>query len=169
VDLQAIRTSVDTRTKNLLETVTVTREYLHEDLGLMIQVETQMAKTLIDTTRRGLEAKITKKSKPGQSAGLVKEREPAQMPKLDGSISWAVIRRQFEIMAEHNGWKADDKTPYLIAALNNPAAHILHSVPTGAKYEEVTAVLENRYGYHHLEEAFHAQLRRRVQHAGESL
>jgi hypothetical protein len=67
VDLQAKRTSVDTRTKNHLETITDTRKYLHRDLGLMIQVETQMAKTLIDTTRRGLEAKITK-------AGALAER-----------------------------------------------------------------------------------------------
>jgi hypothetical protein len=47
VDLQTIRTFVDTRTKSLLETITDTREYLHEDLGVMIQVETQMTKTLI--------------------------------------------------------------------------------------------------------------------------
>jgi hypothetical protein len=36
-------------------------------------------------------------------------------------------------------------------------------------YEEVTEVLENRYGDHHLEEAFHAQLKRRIQHVRESL
>jgi hypothetical protein len=48
----------------------------------------------------------------------------------------------------------------LIATLNEPTAHILHSVPTGAKYKEVTVVLEDRYVDHHLEEAFHAQLRR---------
>jgi hypothetical protein len=29
-------------------------------------------------------------------------------------------------------------------------------------YKEITAVLKNCYGDHHLEEAFHAQLRRRV-------
>jgi hypothetical protein len=72
-------------------------------------------------------------------------------------------------MVEHNGWKADDKTACQIAALHKPAAHILHSVPSGGKYEEVTAVLENRYGEHHLVEAFRARLRRRVQHPRESL
>jgi hypothetical protein len=36
-------------------------------------------------------------------------------------------------------------------------------------YEEVIAVLENRYGDHHLEEALHAQLKRRAQRVGESL
>jgi hypothetical protein len=42
VDLQDIRTSVDTRTKNLLETITDTRDHLHEELGLIIQDEAQM-------------------------------------------------------------------------------------------------------------------------------
>jgi hypothetical protein len=42
--LTAHRTSVDTRTKNLLETITDTREHFHEKLGLMIQSEAQMTK-----------------------------------------------------------------------------------------------------------------------------
>jgi RNase adaptor protein for sRNA GlmZ degradation len=41
VDLQAIRTSVDTREKSLFETITDTREHLHEELGLTIQGEAQ--------------------------------------------------------------------------------------------------------------------------------
>jgi hypothetical protein len=57
----------------------------------------------------------------------------------------------------------------LIAALNEPAAHILQSVPTRATYEEGTVALENRYDDHRLEEAFHAQLKRRTQRIGESL
>jgi hypothetical protein len=52
--------------------------------------------------------------------------------------------------------------------LNEPAAHILYSVPTGAKYKEVTVVLENHYGDHYLAETFHAQLRK-SQHARKSL
>jgi DNA anti-recombination protein RmuC len=57
VDLQAIRTSVDMPKKSLLETIRDTREHLHEELGLMIQSETQMTKTLTDIMRRGLEAR----------------------------------------------------------------------------------------------------------------
>jgi hypothetical protein len=45
------------QTKSLLDTITDTREHLHEELGFMIQVEAQM-KTLIDTTQQGLEDKI---------------------------------------------------------------------------------------------------------------
>jgi hypothetical protein len=60
-------------------------------------------------------------------------------------------------MAELNGWTAGDK-----AALNEPAAHILRSVAPGETYEEITEVLVNGYGDHHLAESFRAQLRRRV-------
>jgi hypothetical protein len=45
LDLQAIRTSVDTLTKSLL--VTDTREHLHEELGLMILGEGKLTKSLI--------------------------------------------------------------------------------------------------------------------------
>jgi hypothetical protein len=79
------------------------------------------------------------------------------------------IPRQLKTVVEHNGWTPADKTTYLIAALNEPTANILHSVPTGTTYEEVTEVLKNCYSDHHLAEAFHAQLRRSVQHTGDSL
>jgi hypothetical protein len=49
VNLETIRMSVDTQTKNLLETITDTTERLHETLGLLTQVETQINKSLIDT------------------------------------------------------------------------------------------------------------------------
>jgi signal transduction protein with GAF and PtsI domain len=58
VDLQAIRTSLNTRTKSLLEVKKDTREHLHEEFGLMIQDEAQMTNTLKDTMRQGLTAKI---------------------------------------------------------------------------------------------------------------
>jgi hypothetical protein len=41
VDLQAVKTSLDTQMKSLLETIADTRKGLHEELGFMIQVETQ--------------------------------------------------------------------------------------------------------------------------------
>jgi PleD family two-component response regulator len=44
-----------------------------------------------------------------------------------------------------------------------------HSVPTEERYKEVTVVLDNHQGEHHLAVEFHAQLRRKVQHAGKSL
>jgi hypothetical protein len=56
---------------------------------------------------------------------------------------------------EHNDWMSCDKAACLITALNDPAAYIIYSVPTGANYEEVTAVPENSYGDYHLKAAFH--------------
>jgi hypothetical protein len=79
-----------------------------------------------------------------------------------------MFRQQFEIIAEHNYWTPCKKATYLIATLNELAAHIIHGVPTGATYEEVTEALKNRYG-NHLEAAFHPQLKRRTQLVGESL
>jgi hypothetical protein len=48
VDLEAIRMSVDKRTKSLLETVTHTKKNFHEEF----RVETQTMKALIEATRR---------------------------------------------------------------------------------------------------------------------
>jgi hypothetical protein len=53
--------------------------------------------------------------------------------------------------------------------LNEPAAPILHNVPTGATYGEATEGLENCYGDHHLEAAFHSQLKRKTQLIRETL
>lgn len=58
---------------------------------------------------------------------------------------------------------------YLHATLNEPAAHILHDICTGAMNEDVTEVLDNYYSDHHLEAVFHSQLKRRTQLIRESL
>jgi hypothetical protein len=39
MDLQAVKTSLDTRTKSLEETLADTRNDIHEELGLVFQVE----------------------------------------------------------------------------------------------------------------------------------
>jgi hypothetical protein len=59
-------------------------------------------------------------------------------------------------VAKHNDWTPVGKTAHLRTALNETTAHILQSVPAGAKYQEVTVVLEVRYGFHYLMEEFHA-------------
>jgi hypothetical protein len=43
--------------------------------------------------------------------------------------------------------------------LKEMAAHILHGIPTGAMYEEVTEICENHDNDHRLEAAFHSQLK----------
>jgi hypothetical protein len=44
MDLQAVKVSLDMRTKSLLETTADTRKDFHEELHLMTQVETQTTK-----------------------------------------------------------------------------------------------------------------------------
>jgi fumarate hydratase class II len=100
-DLQAIKTSVDKRTKSLLETIKDTREHLHKELGLMIQGEAQMTKTLIDTTRRGLEAKRAEvEARAQRSKGIGTGAGAAKLPKFNRTTSWAVFQNQFETVAE---------------------------------------------------------------------
>jgi hypothetical protein len=102
VDLQTTRTSIDTRTKSLLETITDTMEHLHEELGPMIQGEPQMTKTLTDTMRRGLEAKMPEVEAQAERGSAGTGADGVKPPKFDGTTSWAVFRRQFETVKEHN-------------------------------------------------------------------
>ncbi|KAJ4438192.1 hypothetical protein ANN_14131 [Periplaneta americana] len=90
-------------------------------------------------------------------------------PKFDGTTSWAIFRRQFEAIAEHNGWTPAEKTTQLLAALQGQASEILHSVPEDGTATEIMAVFEGRYGDHQLEAAFRTQLKKRVQQSGKSL
>jgi hypothetical protein len=109
VDLQAIRMSVDTHTKNLLETVTDTREHFHEKLGLMIQGKAQMTKTLIDATLRVLEAKtaeVEERTEHGRGTGT--GARAAKLPNFDRTQSWAVFQCQFETAADHNCWTCQE-------------------------------------------------------------
>ncbi|KAJ4443007.1 hypothetical protein ANN_04656 [Periplaneta americana] len=101
-------------------------------------------------------------SGPAESSPSARHHN-VKTPKFDGTTSWAIFRRQFEAIAEHNGWTPAEKTTQLLAALQGQASEILHSVP-----EDGTA-LEGRYGDHQLVAAFRTQLKTRVQQSGESL
>jgi hypothetical protein len=93
VDLQAIRSSVDMRTKSLLETIKDAREHLHKELGPMIQGETQMTKTLTDTTWRGLEAKRAEtEARAQRRKGIGTGAGAAKPPKFNGTTSFALLR-----------------------------------------------------------------------------
>jgi hypothetical protein len=58
VDLQAVKTSLDTRKNSLQETLAVTRNNLHEELGLRLQVHADTMKAEIRINQERLEAKI---------------------------------------------------------------------------------------------------------------
>jgi uncharacterized phage infection (PIP) family protein YhgE len=109
-DLQEVKTSLDTRTKFLVESLVDTRKGLHEELGLLFQVEAQTTKDLIEANRREFhsqleedESRAERGSRPAACASA------AQPPTFDETTSWAVFRRQFETVAEHNCWTRKGK------------------------------------------------------------
>jgi hypothetical protein len=62
-------------------------------------------------------------------------------PKLDGSSSWAVFNLQFEATVNHNVSTYKEKSVNLLAVSQEQAADILHSVPTGATYDDIVGAL----------------------------
>jgi hypothetical protein len=104
-----------------------------------------------------------------QGRGIGAGASMVQPPKFNGTASWAVFRRQFETVAEHNGWTCQKNYTYLITALQGRAGNVLHGIPTSATYEETLQALEDRFGDQHFAAAYRSQLKARKQEAGESL
>jgi hypothetical protein len=118
--LQAVTMSPDTLTKELHE------EFHSETEITRHELETQLALTqILPENRKRLKRDATTRVRRIDVMGRVRQR--------------------FETVAEHSAWAPREKATYLIAALNELAAHILQDVPSGATYEEVTEVLKNRY------------------------
>ena len=53
--------------------------------------------------------------------------------------------------------------------LQGKAADILHTVPAGAKYDDIVGALQGRFGDHQLAAAYRSQLKARVQASSETL
>jgi hypothetical protein len=82
-----------------------------------------------------------KQLKQGQSWD--EHREWAQAPPtFNANTSWAMFRRQFETVTEHNHWSDQEKSTYLITALKGQAADMLHGIPTNMTYEGAHQALE---------------------------
>lgn len=82
LDLQEVKTSLDMRTKSLQESLVDTRKDLHEELGLMFQVEAKTTKTLTGTTRREFQSQLQKvevRAEGGRGTGAC--ASAAQPPK----------------------------------------------------------------------------------------
>jgi hypothetical protein len=79
-----------------------------------------------------------------------------------------MFQLQFETVAEHNFWMPQEKSTYLITALQVWATDLLHGAPKGAIYEETLEALEDYFG-DHLATAYCSQLKIRTQGIGESL
>jgi hypothetical protein len=91
-------------------------------------------------------AKVEARAELGVGSRIGNDARRAKPPKFDGSTSWAMFRRQFETVADHNCWTSWEKATYLIAALQGQACDVLHGVPRGATYKEAIEALEDRFG-----------------------
>jgi hypothetical protein len=89
--------------------------------------------------------------------------------KLDESVFWAVFRRQFEAAANHSTRTYREKAAHMLVVLQEQTADHLHSVPSGAAYEDIVRALEGRYGDHQLAAAYRSQLMNRIQLSGKLL
>jgi hypothetical protein len=80
-----------------------------------------------------------------------------------------MFRRQFETVAQHNCWTRQNKSTYLVTALQGQATDVLHRVPKGATYEETLEAQEYRFEDQHLAASYHSLLKTRTQGVGESV
>jgi hypothetical protein len=107
------------------------------------------------------------RTEQGRGTGI--DAGAAKPLKVDGTISWAVFRRQFEAVAEHNCWTRQEKSTYIITALQGRATDVIHGVPKGATYEETLEALEDHFEDHHQAAGYRSQLKTRTQGVGDSL
>jgi hypothetical protein len=83
----------------------------------------------IETNKREFQAPLEAvKAGAERGRGIGGGASKVQPPKFDGTASWAVFRRQFEIAAERNGWTDLEKYTHLITALQGRAADVLHGI-----------------------------------------
>jgi hypothetical protein len=141
-------------------------EDLHKELNLTnlkTRIDIQATKTLVEIMRLGLEIRLAGvEARP--DLGCCGEHELAQAQCSHLSL----MHGHHKLCSDGclKPWQSTSTATYLIAALNEPAAHILHGVRTKATYEEVTEALENCHGDHNLESEFYSQLKSRTSSSG---
>jgi arsenate reductase-like glutaredoxin family protein len=139
-DLKGVKASLDTQRDDLMETIRDKKAYLE----LKIISFKDNKQNLIGTKQGTMEAKmeatrlefqsqleqVMARSERGRGTGACVNA--AQPPKFDGTTSWAVFRRQFESVAEHNCSTRQEKSTYLITAMQGRATYVLHGIPRNA-------------------------------------
>jgi hypothetical protein len=123
----------------------------------------------IQANKRELQARleaVESRAELGRAQGV--GTSTYQPPSFIGNTSWAVFRRQFETVAEHNRRSEKEKSTYLITTLKGRAADVLHGIPTITTYEGTLQALEDRFGDQHFAAAYRCQWTR-TQEAAKSL
>jgi uncharacterized protein YabN with tetrapyrrole methylase and pyrophosphatase domain len=110
MELQIVEVSLDTRVQDFDDKITsITEDITSNERKFQFQLEK-------------VKAVPERVSRPAACASTL------QPPTSDRTISWAVFRRQFEIIAEHTHWSHEDKAMYLITTLKGWAADVLHGI-----------------------------------------
>jgi hypothetical protein len=99
-------------------------------------METKIEVTLCEFQTQVKEIEGRAKGRRGRGTGAGPGEGAAKPPKFSGTKTWAVFRCQFETAAEHNYWTCQNKSTYLITALQGWATDMLHGVPKSTAYEE---------------------------------
>jgi hypothetical protein len=107
-DLQIARASLNTQRDDLMETIRDKKEYLElklisfkDNTQNLISSKQDTMEAKMETTRLEFQSQLEEvmaKVERGRGIGA------CASPKFDGNTSWAVFRRQFETLAEHNRW-----------------------------------------------------------------
>jgi hypothetical protein len=107
---QDLRGEINAQIKYTLLDSQAVKKDLREELELWIletRIDIQATKTLVETTRRGLETRIAGLKARAEIESCMRtgtDVAATQPAKLDGSTSWAMFRREFVTVEEHNYW-----------------------------------------------------------------
>jgi hypothetical protein len=139
--------TIDKQVEGVLASVNQWTRSLHEEFDCEIQrirIDIRAVKPLVERTRRGLETQLSEvETQVGHEGGvnIVTDADWAKPLRIDSSISWIVLRYQFEAVAGRRNWASREKGTYVLAVLQGKAADVLQSVPTEMTYEGFIEVL----------------------------
>ncbi|KAF6202318.1 hypothetical protein GE061_004716 [Apolygus lucorum] len=102
-------------------------------------------------------------------AGGLSQPNKLKPGRYDGNTEWESYHRQFELIAEHNGWNNFSKAAALSSVLSGTALEILTEVENPQSYLALTEALKKRFGIRHQAQRNLTLLYARVQQPKEDL
>jgi chromosome segregation ATPase len=146
---ERVTCTADTHFKNGSSMVEQQTRNLREDFSRNMEATRQDVEATrcdLEATQRDLESHLAAledrtRRTGGSSAGTNADKD--KPPTFDGSTSWIVFQRQFDAAAIHNDWTPREKDAHILSVLQGQAAHVLHSVPAEASYEDIVGALRD--------------------------